>query len=110
MSDRCFRKDPRNVLRFPLPEWPGGVPPTSILFKYRKPHPRNPDWYPSRKAPTHQARVALISRVNHSAPSAAASAPISNRAAIRASAAMRASAAIRASAATTLQTYGDGGD
>jgi hypothetical protein len=52
MSDRCFRKDPRNVLRFPLPEWPGGVPPPSILVKYRKPHPRNPDWYLSRKNPS----------------------------------------------------------
>jgi hypothetical protein len=74
MSDRCFRKDPRNVLRFPLPEWPGGVPPTSILVKYRKPHPRNPDWYMSRKIPTRQTKVV----VKHSALSSTASAPVSD--------------------------------
>jgi hypothetical protein len=81
MSDQCFRKDPRNVLRFPLPEWPGGVPPASILAKYRKPHPRKPDWYLSRKTPTRQTRVVLISRVKHSALSSAASAPVSDHAA-----------------------------
>jgi hypothetical protein len=81
MGDECFRKDPCNVLRFPLPEWPGGIPPASILAKYRKPHPRNPDWYLSRKTPTHQASVASISRMNHFAPSAAASATVSDRAA-----------------------------
>jgi hypothetical protein len=81
MGDECFKKDPCNVLSFPLPEWPGGIPPASILAKYRKPHPRNPDQYLSRKPPTHQASVASISRMNHSAPSAAPSAPVSDRAA-----------------------------
>jgi hypothetical protein len=52
MTDKCFRKDPCNVLRFPLPSWPGGIPPQSILVKYRKPHPRNPDWFLTHKTPT----------------------------------------------------------
>jgi hypothetical protein len=48
MTEQCYRRDPRNVFRFPLPEWQGGIPPASILAKYRKPQPKDPNWYRAR--------------------------------------------------------------
>jgi hypothetical protein len=52
MTYQCFRKNPCNVHLFPLPSWPDGIPPQSILVTYSKPQPRNPDWYLTHRKPT----------------------------------------------------------
>jgi hypothetical protein len=44
-TEKCYRRDPMNMVRYPLQSWPQGVPPTSSLQRYNKTYPRDPTWY-----------------------------------------------------------------
>jgi hypothetical protein len=44
-TEECYRRDPLNMVRYPHKSWSHGVPPTSVLRRYNKPHPRDPSWY-----------------------------------------------------------------
>jgi hypothetical protein len=57
MTHQCFRKNPCNVHLFPLPYWPDGIPPQSILVTYSKPQPRDSNWYLAHRKPTGKAKT-----------------------------------------------------
>jgi hypothetical protein len=50
LTAQCYRQDPLNMIRYPHPSWPHGVPPASALNKLSKTKPRDPNWYRTVKA------------------------------------------------------------
>jgi hypothetical protein len=48
LEEECFRKDFTNIHRYPLPNWPGGIPPDYIVAKYNKNFPKNTNKNPMR--------------------------------------------------------------